>query len=154
MKYLLDTNSVIALNKRHPELTARLRQSPPEQFALSSIVLMELYYGAYKSMKTTENLRDIEKLPFPVLPFTAENAQRVGYIRAELERLGTPIGNFDLLADCRANAQPPPHPYHPQRARILTYCRTAMGRLVARLNPSQAGQPRGLPNQPLLISSC
>ena len=97
MKYLLDTNSVIALDKRHPELTARLRQSPPEQFALSSIVLMELYYGAYKSMKTTENLRNIEKLPFPVLPFTAEDAQRAGRIRTELERLGTPIGNFDLL---------------------------------------------------------
>ena len=97
MKYLLDTNSVIALNKRHPELTARLRQTSPEQFALSSIVLMELYYGAYKSMKTTESLRNIEKLPFPVLPFTAEDAQRAGHIRAELERLGTPIGNFDLL---------------------------------------------------------
>ena len=97
MKCLLDTNSVIALNKRHPELTARLRQSPPEQFALSSIVLMELYYGAYKSMKTTENLRNIEKLPFPVLPFTAEDAQRAGSIRTELERRGTPIGNFDLL---------------------------------------------------------
>lgn len=97
MKYLLDTNIVIAVLNNNTDLIAKIRQYPAQDCVISSIVVFELYYGAYKSGKQAKNLARLTTLSFPVLPFTAEDAQQAGRIRAELERRGTPIGNFDLL---------------------------------------------------------
>lgn len=97
MKYLLDTNIVIAVLNNNIDLIAKIRQYPAQDCAIFSIVVFELYYGACKSGKQAKNLARLTTLSFPVLPFTAEDAQRAGSIRTELERRGTPIGNFDLL---------------------------------------------------------
>ncbi len=58
-KYLLDTNIIIAYFNREDAIRKRL-----EGIAafLSSVVLGELYYGAYKSSYAASNLRQIEDL--------------------------------------------------------------------------------------------
>lgn len=98
MSYLLDTNAVIALLKdKSPRLARRVRQCPPGELAISSIVLHELYFGAFKSQKVQNNLHVVDRLAFQVLDFTPEDARESGRVRAELAGFGTPIGPYDAL---------------------------------------------------------
>jgi len=108
MKYLLDTNICIALINDRPE---KVRWNAAEvlkrdvQFAVSTIVLRELWYGVAKSQQVDRNRgallgflsRDIE-----VLDFTERDAQAAGEIRAELERTGVRIGEYDTLIAAQA----------------------------------------------------
>ncbi|UVK51004.1 type II toxin-antitoxin system VapC family toxin [Mesorhizobium sp. AR02] len=105
MIYLLDTNAVIAVIKGDEGLLALLKQHTPQDFALSAIVLHELYYGAEKSQRKAENLTRIEALQFPVLEFDREDARHAGEIRATLATLGTPIGPYDALIGGQARAR-------------------------------------------------
>lgn len=102
MKFLLDTNAVIALLNHQADFIAQLKQHQPSDFGLSSIVLFELFYGAEKSQKKTENLAKLEKLPFRVLPFTAQDARIAGKIRAELSAIGQTIGPYDVQIAAQA----------------------------------------------------
>ena len=98
MSYLLDTNAVIALLKdKSPQLARRVRQCSPGDLAISSIVLHELYLGAFKSQKVQSNLQVLDRLGFRVLDFTPEDARQSGRVRAELAGSGTPIGPYDAL---------------------------------------------------------
>ncbi|MBY4598835.1 type II toxin-antitoxin system VapC family toxin [Ottowia caeni] len=97
MRYLLDTNAIIAIMKGHAGMTARLKQHQPSDFAMSSIVAHELYYGAWRSQRTQENLRRVEALRFDVLDLDREDARHAGQLRAMLAAQGTPIGPYDVL---------------------------------------------------------
>ncbi|MFD2262256.1 type II toxin-antitoxin system VapC family toxin [Lacibacterium aquatile] len=105
MSYLLDTNAVIALMKGDPAFLTRLRARRPQDFFLSAIVEHELFYGAYKSQRVTENLARVAALQFEVLPFDSEDAQASGRIRAVLGSEGTPIGPYDVLIAGQALAR-------------------------------------------------
>ena len=105
MNYLLDTNAVISLLKRHPNLSERLRQHRPAEFGLPSIVAHELFYGAYKSQRRTENLAVVEALQFEVLDLDREDARQAGEIRALFAIAGTPIGPLDALIAGQAKAR-------------------------------------------------
>jgi tRNA(fMet)-specific endonuclease VapC len=99
----LDTNAVIAVLNGRPEavrlrLGAALRAG--EAIAISSVVLMELWYGAGKSARPKENTERIGAFlagAVDVLPFDANDAAAAGRLRADLQRTGTPIGPFDVL---------------------------------------------------------
>ena len=97
MKFLLDTNAVIALLKAHPGFRDRLQRHPPKDFAIPSIVAHELFYGAYKSQNVAANLARVEGLRLEILDFDSEDAQCAGEIRARLAKAGTPIGPLDAL---------------------------------------------------------
>ena len=97
MKYLLDSNAVIALLKGHSGFLSRIRQHAPQDFAIPAIVAHELFYGAYKGQRTAENLARIEALQFEVLEFDREDARQAGELRAYLSAAGTPIGPYDVL---------------------------------------------------------
>ena len=105
-RYLLDANAVIAL-LRDPgsRLARRLRQEALANVAISAIVAHELYYGAFKSRRSEENVALVDKLRFPVLEFDREDARRAGEIRASLASLGTPIGPYDALIAGQALAR-------------------------------------------------
>lgn len=105
MKYLLDTNAVIAVLKGDSSVLARLREHLPTDFGLPSIVAHELYYGAYKSQRPAENLARLAALQFEVVTFDAEDAQHAGEIRAQLAAVGTPIGPYDALIAGQARAR-------------------------------------------------
>ncbi len=97
--WLLDTNVWITyLNKRSFQIQSRILSVSIEKVLLCDVVKAELYYGAYKSAKQTENLARLERL-FSIahsLPFDAKAARCFGEIRTILERKGTPIGAYDM----------------------------------------------------------
>jgi tRNA(fMet)-specific endonuclease VapC len=103
--YLLDTNAVIAIMKGDADLQARLKPHKPQDFALSAIVVHELYYGVQKSQRKADNLARIEALQFPILEFDREDARHAGEIRATLAASGAPIGPYDALIGGQARAR-------------------------------------------------
>ena len=104
----LDTNAVIAvLNERTSPVLARIEDAITSgaTLAISSIVLFELRYGAAKSARPERNAQRIADFlagPIEVLPFESADAEEAGDIRAALERVGTPIGPYDLLVAAQA----------------------------------------------------
>ncbi len=105
MKFLLDTNAVIALLKGHSGLQAQVRQHQPSDFGLSAIVAHELFFGAYRGTRSTENLARIDALRFEVVAFDAEDARIAGELRAALAAAGTPVGPYDVLIAGQALAR-------------------------------------------------
>jgi len=105
VKFLLDSNAVIALLKGHTGFLTRLRQYQPEDFGIPAIVAHELFYGAYKGQRTVENLARVDALQFEVLDFDREDAQQAGELRAILAAAGTPIGAYDVLIAGQALAR-------------------------------------------------
>ena len=97
MRYLLDSNAVIAIFKQHHGFIDRLKQFSTLDFYVPSIVLHDLCYGAYKSQRKQENLRRIESLRFGILDFDREDARHAGEVRAALVAAGTIIGPYDVL---------------------------------------------------------
>ncbi len=105
MKFLLDTNVVIQIIGGHRRLISRLSEYVPNDFAIPSVVMFELYCGAYKSEKVLDNLARIDALQFRVLDLSDADAKAAGSIRAELTAAGSPIGAYDLLIAGQAAAR-------------------------------------------------
>lgn len=105
MKFLLDTNAVIALLSGTAALVRRVRLHAPEDFGLSVIVAHELYFGAFRSRRTPENLARIDALRFELVPMDRDDAHQAAAIRAELAARGTPIGSYDVLIAAQAKAR-------------------------------------------------
>src|SRR4051794_16560164 len=106
MRYLLDTNAVVALlNDISSRLAKRTRREKPDDIAISALVAHELFYGAFKSQRAIQNLALIDALQFAVLEFDREDARRAGEIRALLVNKGTPIGSYDVLIAGQALAR-------------------------------------------------
>lgn len=103
MNYLLDTNAVVALLRNKPaRVRERYRQAEADGdcFALSSVVLFELWYGVAKSSQVPENTERLRVLlsgDLDLLDFDDEDARTAGQVRAALEKAGAPIGAYDLL---------------------------------------------------------
>jgi len=103
VNYLLDTNTVVALLRNKPAgVRERYREAEKsgDYLAVSSIVLFELWYGAEKSgrvRENTERLRILLSGDLDLLDFDDQDAQTAGRVRAALEKIGTPIGAYDLL---------------------------------------------------------
>lgn len=104
--YLLDANAVIALlNDRTSKIAQRARRQRPSDIAISAIVAHELFYGAFKSRRATQNAALIDALQFAVLEFDKEDARQAGEVRAALAARGTPIGPYDVLIAGQAVAR-------------------------------------------------
>ena len=105
MKFLLDTNAVIALLEGNQMFANRLRTYQPSDFGMPSIVHHELCFGAYKSKRVAANLQNVHSLQFEVLPISKADAERAAEIRASLQAKGTPIGPYDVLIAGQAIAR-------------------------------------------------
>jgi tRNA(fMet)-specific endonuclease VapC len=106
MRYLLDANAVIALlNDTTSKTAQRARRERPGDVAVSAIVAHELFYGAFKSRRATQNVALIDALQFIVLEFDKEDSRQAGEIRALLASRGTPIGPYDVLIAGQAVAR-------------------------------------------------
>jgi tRNA(fMet)-specific endonuclease VapC len=98
MRYLLDTNAVIAiLNRAEGKAFANILKHRSEDVATSSIVMHELFYGAYKSARQARNLSVLEALQLSILDFDGDDAREAGRVRAHLTQRGRPIGPYDVL---------------------------------------------------------
>jgi tRNA(fMet)-specific endonuclease VapC len=105
MRFLLDTNTCIALIKRKPEkVLRRLAALSVGDIGLSTITLAELQYGVAKSLYKKRNQQALEEFLFPLViaNFDADAAAVYGEVRSELEKKGTPIGSLDTLIGAHA----------------------------------------------------
>ena len=106
MRYLLDTNVVSYLVRQpHGPLAKRIASLKPDSFAISVVVAAELQYEAQKrgSKRLTNQLEAVLSA-INVLPLEPPADRHYGTIRAELERIGQPIGQNDLLIAAHARA--------------------------------------------------
>ncbi len=106
MRYLLDTNIISALEKA-PDgpLLSRITVAGIDNIVTSIIVAGEMRFGIMKA-QTEEQRKGLETLigTISVLPLEAPVEREYGRIRADLERLGTPIGGNDLWIAAHAFA--------------------------------------------------
>jgi len=106
MRYLLDTNVVIGLlNDMTSKLARRVRREKPADIAISAIVAHELFYGAFKSQRATQNVASTDSLEFEILEFDKGDARQAGEVRAVLGSRGTPIGPYDVLIAGQAKSR-------------------------------------------------
>jgi len=100
MIYLPDTNALIRfLNPGENSLKNRILSVDHSKIRLCSVVKAELFYGAMKSKRSSDNLVLLNDFfaHFDSLPFDDDAAWKYGELRAELARKGTPIGPNDMM---------------------------------------------------------
>ena len=95
---LLDTDTCIGLLKGDDAVVAAWR-SCGDQCALPSMVIGELYYGAFKSTVREEELNRVAMFVdiFPEIQPSKRSMSRFGEIKANLELKGTPLADADII---------------------------------------------------------
>ena len=96
---MLDTDMVIYTIKNRPQAVRECFKQHAGQMCISSVTWGELIYGTERSSQPDSNLADIEGLAarLEVLPFSEQAAVHFGQIRAELYKIGKPIGPYDMM---------------------------------------------------------
>jgi tRNA(fMet)-specific endonuclease VapC len=104
VRYVLDTNIVIAALNATEQVAGRLRGVPVADVGVPLIVLAELTYGACRSRRVHDNLGRVQQVgnTFAVVLPTRATADLYGSIRADLESRGLAKSDFDLLVACSA----------------------------------------------------
>jgi tRNA(fMet)-specific endonuclease VapC len=93
--FLLDTNIVIAILNQESVIEDRLKG---QQGYIAAISVGELYYGAYKSGRVTDNVQRLEKLlaGYSVVVCDRGTAEAYGRIKLTLKSKGRPIPENDI----------------------------------------------------------
>ena len=97
--FLLDTDTVIYALKGQPNVAANLRMHLHAPLYLSTITMMELYYGAYKSQNVDANIAKLKTIEssFTLLPPGQETVEIFGKMKASLELQGLRLADLDLI---------------------------------------------------------
>jgi tRNA(fMet)-specific endonuclease VapC len=95
-EFLIDTNALIKLLARDPDL--RWRMGHDFRSFLSFISVGELYAGAYQSARHASNVMEVQRIcnEIPILNWDLEIASQYGRIQASLRAKGKPIPQNDL----------------------------------------------------------
>ncbi|MBT4497002.1 MAG: type II toxin-antitoxin system VapC family toxin [Gemmatimonadetes bacterium] len=101
MAFLFDTDAISELLRPRPLIgyIEWLQKRPREEQFTSSVVIGELYKGAYRSSARERHLDNIKKRVLPavtVLPYDVATARVYGKIRAQLEETGQVLADADL----------------------------------------------------------
>lgn len=105
MKYMLDTNICIYLIKQQPrKMINKFQEITPGEVAISSVTVAEMMYGIAKSQHHDKNESAILSFlaPLEMVDFGFMAAHHYGIIRAKLEKMGKPIGAYDLMIAAHA----------------------------------------------------
>ena len=107
LKYMLDTNIVIYTMKNKPASVKQAFVKHYGQMSISSITMMELAYGAEKSVNPEHNLKVLEGFAarLEVLPYGDEAAVHTGQLRAQQAKAGKPIGPYDQMIAGHARSE-------------------------------------------------
>jgi tRNA(fMet)-specific endonuclease VapC len=95
-RFLLDTNTIIDLFAGKNSVKENLMHA--NEVFISSIAIGELYFGAYKSHNTNNNLRQIDDFTASctVLCCNQDTAHEYGIIKNKLREKGMPIPENDI----------------------------------------------------------
>jgi tRNA(fMet)-specific endonuclease VapC len=99
IEYLLDTSIVIYTMQNRP---LEIRERFTRHYGLmtvSTVTLMELYYGSENSQDPQGNRADIDGFMarIELLQYDREAALHTGLLRKELKTQGQPIGAYDCM---------------------------------------------------------
>lgn len=104
MQYMLDTNTVSHLIKKHPAVSRRVVDVPMASLCISAITEGELLFGLAKR-PDAKRLHTVVReflLRVDALPWNSETAACYGTVRADMERQGKVLGSLDLLIAAHA----------------------------------------------------
>ena len=107
MLYLLDTDTAsYAIRGASPALDAALTAAVPGSLAVSAITRAELMFGLEKRGNPRALARLVQGFMarVAVMPWEVTAADRYAKLRSQLERSGTPIGQFDTMIAAHALA--------------------------------------------------
>lgn len=108
MRYLLDSNiCVYAMKNRPLQVLRRLQNVGRTVVAVSVITVLELRQGAERSQHRELAHARLDDFfgPMDVMSFEESDALVAARIRAQLFRIGRPIGDFDSLIAAQALAR-------------------------------------------------
>lgn len=100
MRYLPDTNILIAAFNAEDNVKSALNAlNPEDEVLLSVVVWAELHFGALCSAKMDENLKRIKALcsTLPLVEISYKKAARFAVLKAELRKRGLSKSDLDLL---------------------------------------------------------
>lgn len=104
MRYMLDTNVVSQLIRKHPAVVSRVTTAPMAALCISAVTEGELLFGLAKRPAATqlhaavsEFLKRVE-----VLPWDSSAAESYGALRASMEAHGKPLAPLDMLIGAHA----------------------------------------------------
>ena len=97
--YLLDTDIIIYFLKGVPEVIRNVEAHTVDPKALSAVTYGELVFGAMKSSRPIENMAKVRRVTelFPVIDASRAIMETFGTIKADIEKRGKRIDDFDLL---------------------------------------------------------
>ncbi len=103
MKYLLDTNVLIAMYKGNTTIRKAIMSANPSQCVVSDLTIGELLVGAYKggNRRQWEQVTETKR-KFISIPLSADVIDLYAKIRAKLELQGVRLDSMDLLLGCTA----------------------------------------------------
>jgi tRNA(fMet)-specific endonuclease VapC len=109
VRYVLDTNAVSALMKGVPGVLERLQRTSREDVSVPQPVLAELAYGIERLRPSRRKVRLRRRYvpirrELPRCPWTDEVSESFGAIKADLERRGQRIEDFDAAIAAHAVA--------------------------------------------------
>jgi len=104
--YLLDTNTIIYFFKGIGNVANNLFMHSPKDIFVPSIVIYELEVEVAKSNNPKKRKEQLTLFleQINIIDFTLKEAKCAALIRADLEKLGTPIGPIDTLIAASAKA--------------------------------------------------
>ncbi|MDO5073958.1 MAG: tRNA(fMet)-specific endonuclease VapC [Neisseria animaloris] len=96
---MLDTNICIYAMKHKPESVRKAFQSHHGRMCINTVVLSELVFGAEKSAWPEKALAVVESFVahLDIIEFDAQAAYHTAQIRAQLQKVGKPIGAYDYM---------------------------------------------------------
>lgn len=103
-RYMLDTNTVSYLLKRHPSVTKKVLSIPMHALCISAITEGELRFGLARRPDATRLHRAVSELllRMDVLPWDQSVCVRYGEMRAELQQAARPLAPLDALIAAQA----------------------------------------------------
>ena len=101
MTHLLDTNACVEFLRQgfNSKIAAKLVSAAPGSIMLCTVVVAELAYGACRSQQPAQAIQQVDAFckSYTSIPFDDKAARQFAQIRAHLDKMGTPIGPYDLL---------------------------------------------------------
>ena len=97
--YLLDTDTVIYALKQDQQVVRRFEEKVNQPKAISVVTYGELFHGAMKSAAPQANLAKVRRVVelFPVIDVSRAVMETFGSLKADLQRFGKGIDDFDLV---------------------------------------------------------
>lgn len=108
-RIVIDTDVLVDVLRNVRKVVNFVDEMEKKRYLLSTTIInaFELFYGAYKSKKRTQNLTAIRRLldRLVILKIGLKSAEKAGHIHAKLKTKGEPIGMRDAMIGAIALAK-------------------------------------------------